>query len=85
MKISTIFHMTRRGGLKRNPQKIASEYLTIHRVPSGDEETGENRQYWVGGNPPIANIEDWKIYAKKQKYSGLRIFELDGKVKYWFA
>jgi len=82
VKVTEEYHITRHGTYKKNPRKASSGsvYLTIQRVPYAAEDTrvGE-KEYWINGSN-AGTISEWKEYAKKKGYYGLRIFE-DGEVK----
>jgi len=81
MKVSQQYHITKNGKYKRNPSKKPSEYLTISKVPYDYEAIGEpNKDYWCNGGKAM-NITEWRDFAIKKHYLGLRIFDRDGSVR----
>lgn len=80
MKISSEYHLTRNGRFKKNPKRAGgSDYLTIQRIPSNVKNATmkEGADYWLNGSEPMT-IEDWRKYARKNNYYGLRIYENGG-------
>jgi len=81
VKISSDYHVTKRGYYRRNPAKRGTDFLSIRRVTYYSDDTeDEEKEYWING-PPAGTIEEWKEYARKKGYKGLRIFNRKGKAR----